>query len=66
MITGTHYFLSFLSAVRYYKPYGFDEADIQGKLNAGEIKIGNPPIRQGQKLVMIDRATRWAIVESGE
>lgn len=63
---GTSYFLSFLSALRYYKPYGFDESDIQGKLAAGEIHIGKPPTGQGQKLVMIDRATRWAIEESGE
>lgn len=70
MTTGTSYFVSFNAAVRYYRPYepGADLATSQHqvthKVAAGEIHIGKPPIKPGQKLTIIDDGTRYAITDT--
>lgn len=38
----THYFVSFEAAVNYYKPFGYDEVQVRGKLAKGEVVIGKP------------------------
>lgn len=67
MKTGTCYFPSYGAAMRYYRPYTEFEGDDTGqsiqqqvralidrKLNAGEIHIGKPPLRDGETLSIED------------
>lgn len=60
---GTAYFMSFRAACRYYAPYGFCAADVQRKINEGEIYIGKPPLRPGtdERAVLIPGEGRYAI-----
>lgn len=58
---GTSYFVSFPAALRYYRPYGFDRAAVQQKLDEGEIHIGKPPVKAGETLSLIDGRTRYQI-----
>lgn len=61
MRTGTHHFINEDAAVRYYKPYGFDRQDVQRKAVEGEIAYGKPTVRPGERIVLIDGNTRYAI-----
>ena len=61
MMTGTCYFVSLIKAEEYYKVYGFSKQDVKRKLQEGEIKVGLPPLKQGENLVVIDGGTRYAI-----
>jgi hypothetical protein len=64
MRIGTSYFISRRTAVRYYKTHGgFTKKDVNRKIEDGEIHIGQPPLKPGQRLVLIDRYTRYAIEE---
>ena len=47
---GTEHFINKNAAVRYYKTYGLAEHEVDDKIKAGEIKIGQPTIQQGEKL----------------
>jgi hypothetical protein len=49
MITGTNHFPSILAACLYYRPQGFSAADIDQKIACGEIKLGPPPLKPGQR-----------------
>ena len=44
---GTAHFFSFLHAVKYYSPYGFDSQDVQEKIDRGEIFVGAPVAAAG-------------------
>lgn len=46
-VYGTHHFTSQKAAQRYYKPYGFEAADIANKITEQEIAIGRPEYRAG-------------------
>ena len=59
MKTGTNHFENLKAAVAYYA-YGFTPADVQEKLNAGEIKLGKPEIPWGETL-LIDRDRRYVL-----
>jgi hypothetical protein len=63
MTTGTSYFVSKAAAVRYYTPYGYDNPReaVERKLAEGEIHIGKPEIKDGQRLLVVDEGTRYAI-----
>ncbi|OQX10477.1 MAG: hypothetical protein BWK73_20020 [Thiothrix lacustris] len=62
MITiGTAHFVSKVAANRYYKPYGFNAADVQRKLDDGDIKLDKPALCIGQTLQLIDEGTRYAV-----
>jgi hypothetical protein len=61
MVTGTAYFVSFKSAVRYYRGYGFAEPDVKRKLDLGEFHIGKPEIKDGERLVLLDDGARYGI-----
>lgn len=64
MRTGTSHFVSYPRAVKYYSVYESDPvAAVNRRLHAGEIHIGRPPIKPGQRLVMIDNGLRYAIEE---
>jgi len=60
-VTGTAHFVSFDAACAYYAPYGFDEAAVRAKLEAGEIHLGEPPLPPGGRLVRLDDGLRWGI-----
>lgn len=63
---GTSYFVSRSAAERYYKPYGYVDVveAVTRKLAEGEIHIGKPELKPGQKLVTVDDGTRYAIEEA--
>lgn len=68
---GTSYFVSMKAAVEYYMPYeGNDWNDaltaVEHKLAQGDIHIGKPPLQPGDKLLIIDEGTRYAIQEAKE
>jgi len=65
-ITGTSYFVNRDAAIAYYKPYHFDSvlAAVARKLADGEIHIGKPPLKKGQRITVIDDGLRYAIEES--
>lgn len=60
MKTGTSYFPSYGAALRYYRPYEQPcttqelRAVIDRKLNEGQIHIGRPPLKPGDRLTIED------------
>lgn len=60
---GTPYFVSLAHAIAYYRPYGYDDvrAAVQRKLAEGEIHLGAPPLKAGERLTLIDEGKRYAI-----
>ena len=63
MQTGTSHFVSRDAAIRYYQPYEYPitaEA-VDDKLARGEIHIGKPDLKPGERLTLIDGGTRYAI-----
>jgi hypothetical protein len=60
---GTSHFLSFAAAVRYYRDYFGNDACIivPQKIRDGEIHIGRPDEKPGQRTFLVDGGTRWAI-----
>jgi hypothetical protein len=59
---GTSYFTSTPAAFRYYKRHGgFSKDIVERKFACGEIHIGKPPLKAGQRLVLIDKGIRYAI-----
>lgn len=70
MRIGTSHFVSVRAANLYYLQYGHDSSDVLHKIIAGEIHIGKPALKLGQRLEIIDAATsrrwdgRYAIVEA--
>ena len=62
-IVGTSYFVSIDRAAMYYRDYHFKDgfATVRRKLNDGEIHIGKPPLKEGERLIVIDNGTRYAI-----
>jgi len=66
MTRGTSYFFSRAAAIRYYKDYHYDDtaAAVDRKLREGEIHIGKPPLKAGERLIMLDGGKRYGIVEN--
>lgn len=61
MTYGTSNFVSLSAAVRYYKDYGYDKADVQRKIREGEIHIGKPSLKPGERLGLTDGGKRYTI-----
>lgn len=66
MITGTHHFISKWAAECYYKKqFNLSKqelrAEIERKIAYGEIKIGPPQIKNGQKLLKNKEEGRYFI-----
>ena len=57
MIIGTAYFPTMYCAVRYYGSY----ADVEYKIEMGEIHIGKPPLEEGESLTLLDGGLRYGI-----
>ena len=64
---GTSHFLSRTAAMRYYSAYGYDNlgAAVDRKIAEGEISIGKPLVKAGERLKLIDGFTRWAVDSAG-
>jgi len=61
--TGTNHFLSFVHAVSYYRPLGFDSSDVHKKLENGEIKLGKPEEKPGRTISLNEKEGRFFIQE---
>lgn len=63
---GTSHFVTFDRAVAYYRAYcpTGTRAYVRKKVNEGEIHIGAPTVKPGQRLLFIDHGTRYAIQEA--
>ncbi len=65
--TGTSHFVSFTKACDYYRDYDPDatpaelESHVRKAIDEGEISIGQPDIKPGETLSIIDDGTRYAI-----
>jgi hypothetical protein len=51
---GTAHFISLGAAIRYYRPYGFDKADVARKVAEGEIYIGKPETKPNEEIFTRD------------
>jgi len=69
MRIGTSHFVSVRAANLYYSHFGYNNSDVLRKIVDGEIHIGKPNLKPGERLEIIDSATgrrwdgRYAIVE---
>lgn len=61
---GTSYFTSRSAAIRYYSYEEDPTAAVARKIREGQIRIGKPPIKSGQRLTTVDGGARYAITES--
>lgn len=61
MIIGTNCFPRLTTAITYYAQYSYGAKDVRNKIKEGEITIGLPELKPGQKVVMIDRGLRYGI-----
>ena len=65
-IVGTCHFPSIAKARRYYRAYSAGAVDVesmvQRKFAEGEIKLGSPQLKPGDRLILIDQGTRYGIV----
>lgn len=66
-IIGTSHFVNFTKACDYYKDYDPDltpaalERWVRGKIEEGEITLGKPELQVGERLLLIDEGTRYAV-----
>lgn len=58
--TGTAHFVDKAAADSYYS-YGFSPEDVSEKIKNGEIFIGAPKIKEGQKLLVHAKERRYFI-----
>lgn len=61
MRIGTSYFPHINAARRYYAPYGFDNEGVYAKIKAGEIHIGKPDVKAGQRVYLNESEGRYFI-----
>lgn len=63
MRTGTNHFVSLRDAVRYYERQGIGAAGVRAKLDAGEIHIGAPPLKPGERHQILLSEMRYCVVD---
>ena len=63
---GTHHFYSLLDAEQYYCRQGYRATDVAEKILAGEIAIGRPATKPGQRIELSIEEGRYFIVESAK
>lgn len=66
MRIGTCHFVSLQDAVRYYARQGIDAGGVKAKLAAGEIHIGPPPLKDGQRHQILLSEMRYHIVDGAD
>lgn len=65
MTWGTSYFRSRRAAEAYYgQTHGDPKETVTTKLAEREIHIGRPPLKPGERLVIMDGGTRWGITDA--
>lgn len=64
MIVGTSYFVSRAAANAYYADYGCTAENVAHKIRDGEIHIGKPSLKVGERLVLLDDGRRYGRVEA--
>lgn len=66
MKTGTSHFVNKPAAVRYYRNYEYPNAvkAVERKIAEGEIHIGQPTLKPGETLNVIDNGTRYQITSA--
>lgn len=67
-IIGTSHFVNFTKACDYHRAQGNDDltpADLEllvmAMIRDGEISLGKPDVEVGQRLLLIDNGTRYAV-----
>lgn len=60
-LTGTNCFTDVGAAIDYYYVYGFSRGDVLEKINEGEIQIGAPKAKPGEKVRRNSREGRYYI-----
>ena len=66
-ITGTSHFVNFTKACDYYRDYVPSrtpaelERAVRAKIEDGEISLGKPDLEPGERLLLIDDGTRYAV-----
>ena len=58
---GTSHFVSFQKAVIYYSAYGVPQAQVQQKLQDGDIAIGVPQVTPKQRVILHPTEGRYLI-----
>ena len=58
---GTSHFVSFQKAVIYYSAYGVPQAQVEQKLQDGEITIGVPQVTPKQRVILHPTEGRYFI-----
>lgn len=61
--TETSHFVSFGAAYRYYLPYGYSAKDVERKIKEGDISVGKPTLKAGQRLMINRLEERYVIVD---
>lgn len=63
MIIGTSHFPSVKLAINYYRPYFGPAArtEVYRKIAEHEIGIGPPPVKEGEKIVLLDNGRRYGV-----
>jgi hypothetical protein len=64
-IIGTNHFVDRKAANKYYTQYGHTVTDVAVMIECKQIVLGKPKITKGQKLLIVDGGTRYAIQEGG-
>lgn len=59
---GTAYFPTFAAACRYYAKQGHTAIQVNERIANQTIHIGEPALKDGERLILIDGGDRWAIV----
>jgi hypothetical protein len=68
---GTSHFVSLTHAAHYYQSQGYGDwsesySAAAEKLRDGEIAVGKPTLQRGERLLVIDNGTRYAIEHGGQ
>lgn len=66
MTIGTCHFTSKRAACRYYADYGFDASDVARKIREGEIKIGAPAAKPGERVWIKHTEGRYHVTTSAD
>ena len=66
MVYGTSHFVSMAAATRYYLPccdndWTASALEVARKVRCGEIHIGEPKLKPGERLVLLDERTRYGV-----
>jgi hypothetical protein len=60
---GTSYFITKFAALEYYAYEAATSQDIDRKIAEGLIHIGEPPLKPGQRLTLVDDGLRYGVIE---